>query len=118
MQVLIVDDDPLSAELVTAVVVAGGHEPVVAENALDASEQLAANPQIRLIISDMNMPLVSGIDLFRDLKQQGSTRPFILLTGDDPDALLAEEPGLDACLIKDFDLDETLLPLIEQVLAS
>jgi CheY-like chemotaxis protein len=64
----------------------------------------------------MNMPLVSGIDLFRELRAQGCLLPFILLTGDEPAGLLAQEPRLDACLAKDFTLEEHLPALIGEVM--
>jgi CheY-like chemotaxis protein len=65
----------------------------------------------------MNMPMVSGIDLFRELRDQGSALPFILLTGDEPAGLLLQEPRLDACLLKDFSLEETLPQVMAEVLA-
>ena len=52
-----------------------------------------------------------------ELREQGNTLPFILLTGDAPDGLRASEPRLDACLLKDFSLDETLPQVIRDVLA-
>ena len=42
--------------------------------------------------------------------------PFILLTGDEPAGLLAREPRLDACLAKDFTLEEHLPALIGEVM--
>ena len=51
-----------------------------------------------------------------ELREQGNTLPFILLTGDAPDGLRASEPRLDACLLKDFNLDETLPLVIRDVL--
>lgn len=71
-------------------------------------EQWQAAQDIALIISDMNMPMVTGIELYQMLKTQGLSVPFILLTGDDPEPLRQQEPGLSACMIKDFSLDETL----------
>jgi CheY-like chemotaxis protein len=64
----------------------------------------------------MNMPMVSGIDLFRELREQGNSLPFILLTGDEPAGLLLKEPRLDACLLKDFSLEETLPQVMAEVL--
>lgn len=118
MKTLVVDDDPLAAAMVAAVLEELGHSVLVAENAIDAAEQLNADSAIGLVVSDMNMPMVSGIDLFRELRAQGNTLPFVLLTGDSPDGLLAQEPRLDACLMKDFSLDEALPQVIAQVLAT
>jgi CheY-like chemotaxis protein len=49
---------------------------------------------------------------------QGQNLPFVLLTGDAAGPLLAEEPRLDACLVKDFSLEETLAPAIEAVMQA
>ena len=118
MNILVVDDDPLAAAMVAAVLEGLGHTVLQAENAIDAAEQLNAHSDIALVVSDMNMPMVSGIDLFRELRAQGNLLPFILLTGDAPEGLLAQEPRLDACLTKDFSLDEALPQVIAQVLAQ
>lgn len=118
MNILVVDDDPLAAAMVAMVLEGLGHSVLQAENAIDAAEQLNAHSDIALVVSDMNMPMVSGIDLFRELRAQGNLMPFILLTGDAPEGLLAQEPRLDACLTKDFSLDEALPQVIAQVLAQ
>lgn len=117
MKVLVVDDDGLAAEMTAAVVEGMGHSAVVAENAIEATEQLNAHSDIALILSDMNMPMVSGIDLFRELREQGNALPFILLTGDEPAGLLAQEPRLDGCLTKDFMLEESLPAMMAEVLS-
>ena len=117
MKILVVDDDSLAGEMIGAVLEEMGHEAILAENGVDAADKLNSQAGIKMIISDMNMPMVSGIELFRELREQGNTLPFILLTGDAPDGLLAREPRIDACLLKDFGLDETLPQVIKDVLA-
>lgn len=117
MQILVVDDDSLACEMTAAVVESIGHEALLAENAIEALEKLAAASGIDMVISDMNMPLVSGIELFREMRSQEIKLPFILLTGDQPDDLLTEEPTLDACMIKDFTIEETLPQMIADVMA-
>lgn len=108
MRILVVDDDAMAGEMTGAVLEDLGHEVILAEDSMDAVSQLNADASIELIVSDMNMPLVSGIDLFRELREQGNTLPFILLTGDEPEGLLGQEPRLDACLLKDFNMGDTL----------
>ncbi|MDR5898494.1 response regulator [Halomonas vilamensis] len=116
MQVLVVDDDALSGEMVAAVLEAQGYQPVIADSAVDGMAQLNAHPEIRLIISDMNMPLINGIEFFRELRDQGSSLPFILLSGDDPVTARQQESGLSACIMKDFSLDESLPSIVRDVL--
>jgi len=117
MHVLVVDDDPLAAELVAAILESVGHEVTLADNALAALETLAATPTIAAVVSDLHMPLMSGMELFRELRQQGAMPAFVLLTGDDPAGVLAVEPALDECLLKDFALEERLPRALDAVLA-
>ena len=115
MRILVVDDDSMAAEMTSAILEELGHETVLAENGVDAMERVSGDPSFEMIISDLNMPLVSGIDLFRELRDQGNNLPFILLTGDDPEKSGAEEPALDGCLLKDFSLEESLPEMIAAV---
>ena len=117
MRILVVDDDALAGEMTAAVLESLGHEPLLAENGVEAMEQLAADTAIEMVISDLNMPLVSGIDLFHEMRAGGVNLPFILLTGDDPEVARQQEPKLDACLLKDFSLEESLPEIIAEVLA-
>ena len=116
MHILVVDDDVMAGEITGAILEELGHEVILAEDGMEAASKLNADEAIEMIISDMNMPMISGIDLFRELREQGCTLPFILLTGDKPEKLLAEEPRLDACVLKDFDLEETLPQVMNEVL--
>lgn len=118
MKILLVDDDAMAAEMTAAILEDAGHALVVAQDAADAVRLFDANADVDMVISDMNMPLLSGIDLFRQLREQGQNIPFVLLTGDAAEPLLAEEPRLDACLVKDFSLEETLAPAIDTVMRN
>jgi len=118
MKILVVDDDAMAGEMAAAVLEEMGHEVTLAEDGMDAAGKLDADGSIEMVISDMNMPMISGIDLFQELREQGNALPFILLTGDEPAALLEQEPRLDACLLKDFTLEESLPRVVAAVLAK
>lgn len=118
MQILVVDDDPFAGEMIKLTLEALDYDVLLVEHALAAIEQLQTEQPIELIISDMNMPMISGIEFFQTLRGQGIVTPFILLTGDDPGPLQQQEPALNACMLKDFSLDETLPEVIEQVMRA
>jgi CheY-like chemotaxis protein len=115
MQILVVDDDPMAGEMTGAILEDAGHQVVLAENGVEALERLT--PAIELVVSDLNMPMVSGIELFRELRGQGVTVPFVLLSGDDPAAVRREEPALDACIPKDAEMEQALLAAIAAIQA-
>lgn len=118
MRILVVDDDPMAGELTAAILEEYGHETVLAENGVEAAELLGSDRSFELVLSDQNMPMISGIELFRELRSQHVMLPFILLTGSDPDGARAEEPGLDGCLLKDSSLMEQLPDAIDTCMAK
>lgn len=117
MRILVVDDDAMAGEMTAAVLEEAEHEVILSQDGVDAAEKLNTDGGIQMVICDMNMPMVSGIDLFRELREQGSALPFILLTGDEPEGLLQLEPRLDGCLLKDFSLEQSLPQMMTEVLA-
>lgn len=115
MRILVVDDDPLAGEMAAAILEEAGHACLRVENGMEALETLAEAQDIDLVISDLNMPLLSGLDLFQELRSQGIATPFVLLTGDDPEPLMNGAPGLAGCLMKDISLEETLPVLVSRL---
>lgn len=115
MHVLIVDDDPLAGDLAAAVLADAGHDCQVAQGAAEALVQLEADARIALVVSDQQMPGMSGLELFRALRARGCGLPFVLLSGDAPASLRALEPGLAGVLAKDAALEETLPALVSSL---
>jgi len=110
--ILVVDDDALTAELAGLALEMGGFAAVIAEGALDGLEQLALDPSIRLIVSDLNMPLMDGLEFFRELRGQGFTQPFILLSSQD-----GIPEGIAEVLPKDEHFQEALPARVAALLA-
>jgi CheY-like chemotaxis protein len=115
--ILVVDDDVFTAELTGMLLEMAGYETLIAEGGVDALEKMAETPAIRAVVSDMNMPVMDGVQLFTELRSQGFTQPFVLLTGDAAAPLKLAHPDMDAVLTKDENLQETLPELVESLLA-
>ncbi|HQI77565.1 MAG TPA: ATP-binding protein, partial [Candidatus Latescibacteria bacterium] len=82
MTILVVDDDPMVREVLGRMVRAMGHEGILvdgAEAALVALEQ--DGPKIDLVMSDVLMPGLSGLDLIEVLRRAWPTMPVLLCTG-------------------------------------
>lgn len=115
--ILVVDDDEFTAELTGMLLDAAGYDVVIAVGGMEALEKIAEGSTIRMVVSDMNMPFMDGIQLFAELREHGYNQPFVLLTGEEAAPLRAAHPGLDGVLTKDEDLQETLPEMVEALLA-
>ncbi|MCR2812159.1 response regulator transcription factor [Microbacterium sp. zg.Y1090] len=78
-RILVVDDEPHIAALVTRALTAEGHEVDVAENGPDALTRAVAE-DIDLVLLDVGLPGMDGIEVLRRLRATGSTVPVIILT--------------------------------------
>lgn len=115
--ILVVDDDEFTAELTGMILESAGYGIVIAEGGIDALEKMAADPTIRMVVSDMNMPFIDGIQLFTELREQGFLQPFVLLTGEEVAPLRVAHPDMDGVLTKDENLQETLTEMVESLLS-
>jgi two-component system chemotaxis response regulator CheY len=109
MKILVVDDDKTTRKLLSLFLKGKGYEVVTAENGLDAMEKLGID-SINLIVSDMNMPYMDGIELTKNLKsdQGWSSIPIIMITteADEEDKKKAFEAGVDDYLVKPANADQ------------
>jgi two-component system, cell cycle response regulator len=92
LEVLVVDDDENSRELISIAVHGWGHNCRVAVDGHDALRQLAESPA-DIVISDWDMPFMNGGELCQRLRSAGDDAPytyFIIMTAfDDREHLLA-----------------------------
>lgn len=117
-RIIVVDDDSFTAELIGIVLESVGFDVILADGGIDALEKISSDPSIKIIVSDMNMPLINGVQLFEEVRLNGFNQPFLLLTGEDPEALLSDHPYIDAILAKDENMQETLPSLIKSLISK
>lgn len=119
-RILVVEDNPANRKLAVLVLETGGHEVLRTDNARDAMDMARAHlPD--LVLMDIQLPGVSGLEAARALKQDPSTAGIrivaltaLAMTGDAQGILAA---GCDAYLAKPYRRVE-LLDLVGRVLAS
>lgn len=102
--ILIVDDDPNILEVLEARLSSAGFTVHRADGGAEALEQLATS-KIDILISDMKMPEMSGMELLAKVRGLRPTLPVIFLTayGTIPDAVEAVRSGAVDYLTKPFD---------------
>ncbi|MGH7264369.1 MAG: sigma-54-dependent transcriptional regulator, partial [Candidatus Rokuibacteriota bacterium] len=79
-KILIVDDEPTSRESLCELLKTEGYFPVAAEDGLEALNLLQASP-IPLVISDLRMPRLGGLELVEAVEARRLATAVVLLTG-------------------------------------
>ena len=113
-----VDDDPKTGELMQRFCADANVDCTVFQNPVDALAQFKKHSaNIDLIVSDLQMPQMSGIELLTAVRNIDHAMPFIILTGyaNVDNAIDALRLGASDFLKKPFDMDE-LLVLIDKTL--
>jgi hypothetical protein len=106
-RLLVVDDAKDVQWLLSRALSFMGYDVVVAGNGLEAMTLFLAS-SYDLLITDLQMPLVNGLELSRLVKEQYPKTPVILVTGFCDDKLFekANMNCIDAVIPKPFNLDE------------
>jgi len=111
-RVLIVDDDPDILRLVSYNAAQAGFEVVTAATGRKALEVIQKHPP-DLIVLDVMLPDVDGLEVCRTLRQQSQSRriPIIMLTarGEEIDRVVGFELGADDYVAKPFSPRELVL---------
>lgn len=117
--ILMVDDNPDLRHYVAGILKEQHYLTILARNGAEGF-QMAQKYQPDLIVADLMMPLVSGLDLIRMVRESENLKgiPIILLTAkvDEDTRIEGVEQGADAYLGKPFN-DRELLALVHNLLA-
>ena len=101
--VLVVDDDPALRALMMRTLSAKGYRALEASDGIEALERLAADPDIELVVTDIVMPRMNGVELAQQLAVSVRTRLlFVSAFGEEYTELpgtLLEKPFSPAALI-------------------
>ena len=106
MKILIVDDEELLVKGIRFNLQNDGYEVLTGCNGREAVE-MARNPEVALIVLDVMMPEIDGLEACRKIREFSDV-PIIMLTArtEDMDKLLGFEQGADDYLTKPFNILE------------
>lgn len=109
MKILVVEDDQRVAELIQRGLHEHGFIPTVAYDGL-SGKKLALNNEYDLIITDIILPKLDGLDLCKEIRQIKPDLPIIMLTalGSTDDKVEGFDAGADDYLTKPFEMRELL----------
>ncbi|MCX7913359.1 MAG: response regulator [Thermodesulfovibrionales bacterium] len=103
MKILVVDDCQTTRKILSLYLKAKGFDVIPAENGLDAIEKLASH-EVNLILSDLNMPFMDGLELIKTLKADPNMAhiPILMVTteADPEERQKAMEAGASEYLVK------------------
>lgn len=93
-KVLIVDDSLTIRQVVAEALEAGGFETLDASDGDEALLKLRQRADISLVMCDINMPEMSGLDLVAKVRRLGSNVQFVMLTTEGKPELMERARGL------------------------
>lgn len=109
MKLLLIEDEPKTVQSIKQGLEENGYEVDIAYDGL-IGKQLAKNNSYQLIISDIIIPGINGIELCRELRSAGDETPILMLTalGSTDDKVTGLDAGADDYLVKPFEFKELL----------
>lgn len=109
MKILIVEDDPKTADAIRSGLEAEGYTPTVSLTGDEGLSRIQAGT-FDLVILDWMLPGRDGIEILRDLRQRGDKLSVLLLTARDAveDRVQGLDSGADDYLVKPFAFAELL----------
>ena len=117
LRILVVDDNADSAESLALLLSILGHESCLANDGFSALERIAVF-RPRVIVCDLGMPGISGLEVARRVRREHGRADIFLIAltgyGAETDRQSCEEAGFDAHLIKPIEID-TLQQLLARV---
>jgi DNA-binding response OmpR family regulator len=117
-RILIVDDDPMIRHFVDLVLTQQGYKAVTAA-ASDTALQLLGRESFALVLLDINMPGMTGLDILRLMRARPGRPKILMMTAHrDPVTIMkAMEQGADGYLAKPFK-PQDLIKRMEAILRS
>lgn len=117
-RILVVDDEPSLRQLNRAALMNNGYRVDTATDGQAGWERIQAS-SYDLLITDFNMPRMTGLQLIEKVHVNNIVLPVVLVTADYPLVLLEQQSNLpiEATLLKPYTLEQ-LLTVVKNVLYS
>jgi two-component system chemotaxis sensor kinase CheA len=118
-KVLVVEDSYTVRELQRSILEAAGYRVETARDGKDGLDRVADDDEIALVITDLDMPEMDGLELTRAIRARSErpSLPVVVVTsrGDDEDRRRGVEAGADAYIVKRAFDQQALLDIVERL---
>ncbi|HSY25861.1 MAG TPA: response regulator [Polyangiaceae bacterium] len=103
--VIVVDDSRTARTQVRNALSATGYQIVEAQNGRDCLAQLVDHPKTSLVICDVNMPVMDGLEMLQQMRTTGAKTPVLMLTTEAGPELQrrGRQAGVVGWIVKPFD---------------
>ncbi|HWA76709.1 MAG TPA: response regulator [Polyangiaceae bacterium] len=105
-KVLIIDDSASVRRQVVTILSQAGFEMLEAVDGLDGAEQIRTTTDLALVICDINMPKLNGLDMLESLTDELAAKslPVVMLTTEGEPAAMAraKKAGVKGWIVKPF----------------
>jgi DNA-binding NtrC family response regulator len=110
--ILVVDDRINTLKVLMLILADKGYRVLKASSGEEALKIFGANGDIDVVLADLKMPGMSGLDLYRSMARTGPAPPFIIMTAyaSVETAIMALKEGVTDYLIKPINYEE--LPIV------
>lgn len=120
MKILIVDYDPVTLNVLSASLTSLGYQVITAKNGREALDILTSSvnrdEQVKLLLTDLEIPYMSGLELIRSVRKIIPGLPAILMTAFGDHRVRDEVRRLDCCVYMEKPFKpEALLEKINEI---
>jgi two-component system chemotaxis response regulator CheY len=118
LRVLVVDDSETVRQQVRQALQPAGYDVVEAVDGMDGLEKIRSSGDIGLVLCDVNMPRMTGLEMIAKAHREGLTTPIIMLTSEAQPSLVrrARESGAKGWIVKPFKVD-LLLAAVSKIIS-
>ncbi|MCA9773131.1 MAG: response regulator [Myxococcales bacterium] len=118
-KILAVDDSASMRQMVAFTLKSAGYDVVEAVDGVDGLEKITAAPDIDMVVTDLNMPNMDGIEMIRQIRAipEQKFKPIIMLSTESNGAKkqAGKSVGATGWIVKPFNPDQ-LLAVVKKVL--
>ena len=111
-----IDDSQTVCQQVSLVLDQGGFETLEAADGADGLELIQKTPDIAMVLCDINMPRMNGLEMVEAVQKSGRSIPIVMLTTEGQPQLIdrAKKAGVKGWIVKPFKGD-LLLAAVKKV---
>src|SRR5215213_6313172 len=106
--ILLVEDNKALRASIAEILDFGGYKVTEAKNGEEALTILMENPPVNLILTDLEMPIMNGLEFIMELRKRNINIPFVIISSNDDKAQLALKLGAKSRVSKPFGYGELI----------